>query len=118
MVQQALKHAQGDRVEIDDIYSSLLLGQQALMVIVKGDEIVGVLGYELQKNPANKVLFLNFLAGGGFDQWVDQLEKVLIQYKEKLGYDCIESSSRAGMMKKLKKRGWKVKAYIMEAPDG
>ncbi len=118
LIEKALKHAQGEMTTLQDTYAAMRLGWIGTWVVLDGDEIVGVLGYEQQKNPGNKVLFLNFVAGRNFDDWVEVMERMLIKHKEQIGYDVIWSSSRAGMMKKLKKRGWKVKSYIMEAPNG
>ena len=119
MVRRALEHAQGETTTLEDTYAAMRLGWIGTWLIVnEKNEIIGVVGHENQKNPGNRVLFVNFVAGRDFDKWSARLQEYLIAHKKQIGADVIWSSSRAGMMKKLKKLGWRVKAYIMEAPDG
>jgi len=116
LIESALKRAQGDSSTVDTVKIGLLSGFITLWGVFDGEDILAILGHRLVHNPGNKVLFLDFLAGKEMERWIDQLENRILVHGDLLGVDCIESSSRLGMAEVLKKRGWKKKAVIMEAP--
>lgn len=68
----------------------------------------------VKQYPTGRKLFVELLVGTDMEQWVDQLERVLIECRDLVGAMCIEASCRIGLAKKLGKRGWSKKAIVME----
>lgn len=113
-VERGLRHGQGDSVEPRHILGGLKEGRFALWIAHEGEDIKAGLVFEVNEFPIKKVMFIVMLVGDRWDEWADEMEDTLLQYKEVNDIDCIEASCRAGLVKKLMKRGWKRKATIME----
>lgn len=119
-IERALQHGQGDSVSIHAVKGQLVLGDLKMWVAYDTDEdmVLGLMIYEVLLNAKNVVVNINMIAGQDFHRWVAPMEAAIIKFRDAIPADCIEASCRPGLSKLLKKRGWKVKAIIMEAPDG
>lgn len=118
MVTRGLSHGQGDSMHPCHILDDLKAGNMVLWVSYKGETLEAGMVFEVNEFPAKKVVFVVMLAGERMDDWVEDMEKAILQYCENVGADCIEASCRPGLAKRLEKRGWKRKAVILEAPNG
>jgi len=118
LVERGLKHGQGDSMAPCHILKGIKAGEMNLWISHNGENLQAGLIYSVNQFPTKKVVFVVMLVGDKFEEWADEMESMLIQYKEAIGADCIEASCRKGLVKKLLMRGWKAKATIMEAPNG
>jgi hypothetical protein len=115
-VEKGLRHGQGDSLAPCDIYHGIASGQMSFWVAHKNEKLSGGMVLEVNQHPRAKVVFVVLLVGENFDEWVDEMEAALMNYRDINGADSIQASCRKGMVKKLMQRGWKQKAVIMESP--
>lgn len=118
LVKRGLRHGQGDSMAPCHILKGIQSGEMNLWIAHQGENLQAGLIYMVNQFPTKKVVFVVMLVGDRMEEWVEEMETMLIQYKESIGADCIEASCRKGLAKKLMERGWKQKAIIMEAPNG
>jgi hypothetical protein len=114
MVERALRHGQGDAMAPCDVFGKIKSGDWILWIAHEGEDVMAGVVIEVSQFPRKKVVFVVMLVGSRWDEWADDLEKVLLEFKELNHADCIETSCRDGLVKKLGKRGWGRKATIME----
>lgn len=81
---------------LDNVLTSLQMAKQQLWVI--GD-FQAVAVTEIQLRPLHKVLWNQFIAGNDMADWLDDWEKVLVEYAR--AHDCVavEFSGRKGWNK-------------------
>jgi len=115
-VVKGLKHGQGDSIAPCHVLKAIKAQQMRFWVAHEGENIKGGMVLEVNDFPTKKVVFVVMLLGENFEEWVDEMEAQLKNYRDINGADCIEASCRKGLVKKLMKRGWKQKAVIMECP--
>lgn len=113
-VERALRHGQGDSLAPCDVLAALKSGMWNFWLIHEGEDLKAGMVLQLCEHPQKRVVFVVMLVGDMSDEWADELEETLLEYKELNNADCIECSCRPGLVKKLKNRGWRTKATIME----
>ena len=117
MIEKALQTGQGDSETSDSIKESVRAGDSLMWVIHEGKRIQGGIVLAVEQHPTCRKVFIELLAGDGLDEWADELEAKLIEFREFVGASCIEASVRKGLAKFLMNRGWTHKATIVEAPQ-
>lgn len=113
-IDRALSHGDGDSTTSDHMLNRLMSGGMQLWVVHEDSELIAALVVSVHVYEAKKTVVIELAAGRDLDRWADHMEKLLIQFKDLVGADTIECSCRAGLAHRLKKRGWKRKAVIME----
>lgn len=117
LIAKALSHGQGDEATPAHIARNIMQGVSHLWAIVEDDRIQAVCVVSVIDTMVRKV-FVEVLAGENMSAWVAELQQALADYRDLLGARCVEASCRPGLVKVLKKMGWKSKATIMELSDG
>jgi hypothetical protein len=67
----------------------------------------GIILTEIKQYPKERVLLVHVLAGGGFDEWMDEAWERLKSLGREHGCIAIETLARLGLTKKLKPLGFK-----------
>lgn len=114
MVERGLRHGQGDAMAPCDLLGRIKSGDSVLWIAHEGEDLMAGIILEVVQLPRKKMIFVVMLVGGRWDEWVDEMEFTLLDYKKLIDADCIEASCRDGLVKKLEKRGWGRKATVME----
>ena len=118
MIVRALRHGQGDGSTPEYVYKALLEDETVLWVIHDDEDIRAMAVLSITLHPQGKKLNVELLAGEGIDDWGDELETLLMDFRDLLGAYCIEASCRRGLAKYLLRRPlWRQKAVIMEIPS-
>ena len=117
-VKRALSSGQGDSVTAEEMLARVMDGRSYVWVAHEDGEPAGVAVLSAPEYRSGRKVFVDFLAGARLDEWVDPMESALLEARERVGAMCVEASCRPGLSRYLKRRGWKVKAVIMEAPNG
>ena len=115
-IKKALRSGQGDAVTPQELLESVTEGRSQAWV-AHDDEPRAVAVVAIRQFQAGRKVFVEFLAGEGMDGWVSDMESALIECRRKSESMCVEASCRPGLAKYLKRRGWRTKAVIMEAPN-
>lgn len=113
MVERGLSHGQGDCTTPEHLMDAIKRGDMQLWTVHAGNDIYAGMVLEVVKHPAKKTLFVVLLAGREMGQWIEKLERLLIDYGDHIEADAIETSCRNGMARRLEQRGWYKKAVIM-----
>lgn len=116
-IKKALRSGQGDATNMQEFMHALDTGRMSLWAVHDEGEIQAVAGLSVTQYATGRKVFVHVLAGSGMDEWGDQMERALQDCRDVTGSMCVEASCRPGLAKYLKKRGWKTKAVIMEAPE-
>jgi hypothetical protein len=114
MIERGLRHGQGDDVSSFDILGKVLTGENILWVVHHGSDVIAIVVLSVIKAPKKTKLFVELIAGRDMPLWYDQVQELLVDFKDVIGADCIQSCSRPGMVKYMSKTGWSKKATIME----
>ena len=99
--------------DLDEALRAVVSGEMALWSIKDGDEIEAAALVQGLDFGNRRTVHVVGIAGARFHEWADDLEAALIAYRDKIGAEAIESWSRPGVVKWLKRRGWKEKASLM-----
>lgn len=116
MVERGLRHGEGDTITADFIRQSVLAGEMHAWTVRNTEGIAAVLIFRVRVDAGGRSLFVVMLAGRDMPAWIDELEEILMDYRDIVGARCIRASCRLGLAKKLAERGWTRKSVIMEAP--
>lgn len=116
-VTKALSHGQADGTTEIEMRLAVKAGQMQMWAMHDDEQVYAAMVLSVTQHSTGRKIFVELLAGKNIDDWVADLEALLVDYKELVGAMCIESSCRVGLAKYLKGRGWKTKAVIMEAPQ-
>lgn len=111
MIDKALRCGQGDESSSEYVLARIEAGLAQLWIV--GD-IQAVCVVSVIETDAARKLNVDVLTGKGMHRWEDQLEALLLEFRDITGSKCIEASCRRGLAKRLKKRGWREKAIVME----
>lgn len=104
----------------DDTTTSALLregvrhGRLVLWIVHSGDEIVAAIVLNIVKRFGGPVLLVVMIAGRDFEAWAPQVQQLLQDYRQLIGATRIESVSRPGMEKWMRRLGWRRRAVMME----
>lgn len=116
-LKKALESGQGDATNGREMLDMINAGTAQVWAAHDGGNVKGVCVVSVNQYVTGRKVYVHFLAGKGMDDWADVMEAALIECREQADAMCVEGSCRPGLAKRLKRRGWKMKAVIMEAPD-
>lgn len=114
-IQKGLSVGMGPRTTERILYSAVEEGRCVMWAIHDDKEIKAGVILSVKTYPNLRTLFVELLAGKDLDEWVDDLENLLIDYKTIVGADIIEACARPGLAKRLKR--WKTKAALVEMSE-
>lgn len=115
-VRKALESGQGDATNVADVAESITTGRSRVWVAHDEEGLWGVAVVTIPEYPAGRKVYVELLAGRDMDRWADEMETALQQCAALVDAMCIEGSCRPGLARRLRRRGWRTKAVIMEAP--
>lgn len=116
-VQEALESGQGDAHTPAEALSAVTEGKQQLWAIHDEDGVHAAAAVSVDEYSACRKVWVSMLAGRRMFEWADTLENSLKQCRDLTNSKCIEASCRPDLARYLERRGWRVKAVIMEAPE-
>lgn len=114
MIESGLSHGQGEDTTAEILKESVKSGDMHLWVIHKGYEVLAGVILSVKNQATGVKVFVEMLAGNDMKLWADELQSLLIDFKDLVGANYIEASCRHGLAKFLGDRGWNKKAIIME----
>lgn len=114
LISSALRRGQGDESAPEHVLARVIKGESQMWVVVEGDEVVATTVLTVLDAPNTRKLSVDILAGVGMPRWVDRLEELIVRFMRTVNATCIEASCRPGLAARLKQRGWRQKAVIME----
>lgn len=114
MIESALSHGQGDGTSSTAVFAGIVSGRNLLWAVHRGEDILAVVILSVQSTSKMKKLIVEMIAGREMSLWADEVQKLLIDFKDIIGAACVEASCRPGLARFLGKTGWSKKAIIME----
>tara|TARA_R110000751_G_scaffold61789_1_gene128076 strand:+ start:637 stop:1056 length:420 start_codon:yes stop_codon:yes gene_type:complete len=118
LVDKVIPYTYGRMLTVDVLHS-LIINHYHLWIIYKEkDEIEAIAITEFMKYPRKTVLLINFISGDKLDDWVKELDKVLVKFSKESGCDFLEACGRTGWERKVKHIGWQKKFTIVEKHHG
>lgn len=116
-VKDALSRGQADAVTPQEALSAISEGRTQLWAVHDGEGVHAAVGVSVDQYSACRKVWVSLLAGRRMFEWADLVEQALQKCLQVTNSDCIEASCRPDLARYLERRGWKVKAVIMEAPE-
>ena len=114
LVDKVIPYTYG-RMITADVLHSLIINHYHLWVIYKEqDKIEAISITEFMKYPRKNVLLINFISGDNLDDWIKELDRVLVKFSKESGCDFLEACGRSGWERKVKKIGWQKRFTIVE----
>ena len=114
LVDKVIPYTYGRMITVDVLHS-LIINHYHLWIIYKEkDEIEAIAITEFMKYPRKTVLLINFISGDNLDDWVKELDRVLVKFSKESGCDFLEACGRSGWERKVKKIGWQKRFTIVE----
>lgn len=113
-IDRALRRGQGDESTPEHQLARIEAGLAQLWVVTSEDAVKAVVVLSIVETDAARKLNVDILAGSDMDTWEDYVERLLLEFMDITGAACIEASCRPGLAKRLKARGWRRKAVVME----
>ena len=114
LVDKVIQYTYG-RMITADVLHSLIINHYHLWVVYKEeDEIEAIAITEFMKYPRKTVLLINFISGDKLDEWMKELDRVLVKFSKESGCDFLEACGRSGWERKVKKIGWQKRFTIVE----
>lgn len=114
MIEKGLSRGQGDNTTAEHMKAAVMRGDMYLWVIHEGYDVIAGIVLSVRERENSVKVSIEMLAGKDMNAWADDLQKLLIDFKDLVGASCIEASCRHGLARFLKGRGWTNKAVIME----
>lgn len=115
-IAKGLSQGQGDGTTEVEMRVGVKAGQMNMWAIHDDEELYAAVVLSVTQHSTGRKVFVELLAGTSMDDWIEELVKMLMDYRDLVGAMCIEASCRRGLAKYLKGMGWKTKAIIMEGP--
>ena len=114
LVDKVIPYTYG-RMITADVLHNLIINHYHLWIIYKEqDEIEAIAITEFMKYPRKTVLLINFISGDKLDNWMKELDRVLVKFSKESGCDFLEACGRSGWERKVKKIGWQKRFTIVE----
>lgn len=114
LVDKVIPYTYG-RMITADVLHNLIINHYHLWIIYKEqDKIEAIAITEFMKYPRKTVLLINFISGDKLDDWVKELDRVLVKFSKESGCDFLEACGRSGWERKVKKIGWQKRFTIVE----
>lgn len=111
-IKKGLSVGMGPRTTERILYSAVEDGSCAMWAIHDDKVIKAAVILSVKTYPNLRTLFVELLAGSNLDEWIDELNQLLTEYKTRVRADIIEACARPGLAKRLKQ--WKTKAVLVE----
>lgn len=120
-IRRGLSKGAGDTLSESGMYCAVALGTLELWVVHDGDDIRAGLFMQIAKRDRGTALIvLDIVAGTGrgFRAYAEKMLPTIREYGDLIGAYTIESVSRPGAARLLRRLGCKPKAMIMELGNG
>jgi len=120
MLAEAVKYLKG-RYDTIDVFIELLKGEQTLWIAFNDEqEIKGCCTVRIADYPNARCCSLDFIAGTGVDEWLEDGFKIIGEYAKEFGCTRMEGTGRPGWAPRLKKMGWDAMAirFDFKISDG
>jgi len=98
------------------VYHKLSTGLQQLWTIAEGGEFVAAAVTQIEHRDMPRVLVVKYLAGAGFDRWVQALNDQFLVFAREQQCEAVEAFGREGWRKPLLAMGWKKVAALYRMP--
>ena len=102
----------------DHLHEAVRGGRMTMWAIHEGTEVHAAVIFSLRQSGSRLYVFVEMLAGRGIDAWIDELIRLLMDYRGLIGAKGLEASCRPGLARYLERKGWRRKAVVMRAPEG
>ena len=100
-----------DLINSNDVLKAIKARKMQCFVI--NDPISGVVVTEIEPYPRKTVLRVVALGGEGFDEWVSEVDDMLVKWAVSMDMK-IESTGRKGWTRRLAPLGWKQSSVTVE----
>ena len=117
-IHRGQRYGSGDTLSEGALYSSVKRGDTEMWAVVKGGRVMAVAFLQFVKRERGTALLVKELAGHGWDEWGEGLQKLIREYGKRAGAYTTEAVVRPGLEKWLAPMGWTRKAIVMEADNG
>lgn len=102
------------RYDAVDLYNNLVLNKESLWTVVDDDEkIMGIILTQLHNYPQKKVFCIQYAAGDGLDDCIDEALDILEKTAVRHGCNSMQVMGRRGWVKKLQSYDWKEEFVIV-----
>lgn len=118
MIRRGISRVSGGDLTPETIRTAVISGDMHMWAIHENDEVAAVVVFRILQRLHGRVLYVVMLAGRDMDNWIHELIRLLMDFKDIAGAMSMQATCRLGLAKYLADLGWKRKAIIMEAPDG
>jgi hypothetical protein len=112
MIEKGLSHGQGDETSPEQMRAAIERGDMQMWVVHEGEDIKAGIVLSVTDAAVRK-LWVEMLVGRDMGEWIDELERLVCDFRDLIGAGCVEASCRPGLAKYLARRKWKRKAIIM-----
>ncbi len=113
---EAMAQGQADAVTPRDALLEFSEGKSELWAVHDEEGVHAAVGVSVSQFPACRKVWVNLLAGRRMFEWADLVESALEKCRSLTESKCVEASCRPDLARYLERRGWTMKAIIMEAP--
>lgn len=98
------------------VYHKLAQGTQQLWTIAEGGEFVAAAVTQIEHRDLPRILVVKYLAGAGFEQWVQALHEQFLIFAREQKCEAVEAFGREGWRKTLRAMGWSKVAALYRVP--
>jgi len=98
------------------VYHKLSTGLQQLWTIAEGSEFVAAAITQIEHRDLPRILVVKYLAGAGFDRWVQALNDQFLAFAREQQCEAVEAFGREGWRKQLLAMGWSKVAALYRMP--
>lgn len=94
--------------------AEILTGDMQLWAVHEGEDVIAAVVVSVRKTSVKTSVCVELVAGRDLDRWIGKLEDLWREFRDLAGADTIQASCRGGIARRLKRRGWRVRAQLME----
>ena len=112
LIQLALDEGWGE-MNIGDVWERVQAGLMQVLVVLDDEKILAALVTEVVDYPRRRALRVVFAGGEGMEDWVEEVDQLLLVGAKKVGAQGIEICGRAGWGRALRSLQYKVKYHTI-----
>lgn len=113
LIERALSRGAGCTTP-EHMLAAILSGDMNLWAVHEGADIIALVVVSVRTTSTKKYVCVELVAGRDLDRWIGRLEGLWREFRDLTGADTIQASCRAGIARRLKRRGWRTRAQLME----
>lgn len=117
LVERACAEWPGDR-SADDYMAACRASAAQLWMVSLAGKLRAVVITEILNFPQHRILVIELMAGEGMEEWVGELDKVMVEGGRNLGCARIRTGGRKGLTKAAVKLGYRQTAVVLEKDLG